>query len=94
LQYEIGFIKRAKCTGAALPMTKWIVEGSLVRAGSEGQTPKHAAEPFLTDEGAKSFARLLNENGYRVTVRVFDDEEELETMTGLEVIRWMSSRPD
>jgi hypothetical protein len=75
-------------------MTKWIVEGSLAAAGSKGQKPEHASEPFITDEGAKSFARLLSENGYRVTVRVFEDGGESETMTGLEVIRWMSPGPD
>jgi hypothetical protein len=70
---------------------KWIVDGALVRDGSKSQEPEFISEPFETDEGAKSFARLLTEKGYSVVVRTFDGANESETLSGLDVDHWISS---
>ena len=71
-------------------MSKWLVEGSLVRVDPAREAPKFVSEPFLTEEGAKSFTRLLNGNGYSVVVRVADEDDTTQTLTGPALIRWLN----
>lgn len=72
-------------------MTKWVVEGTLARSGPESGDPKFISEPFITDDGAKSFARLLISKGYDVVVRTYGVSKEVETLTADEAVKWMNS---
>ena len=72
-------------------MTKWVVEGSLAHARPESGDPKFISEPFITDDGAKSFARLLNSKGYEVVVRTYGDSKDAETLTAADAVKWMNS---
>jgi hypothetical protein len=56
-------------SGADAKMVKWVIEGSLERP-PRSDNPPFVSEPFLTEEGTRSFAILLNEKGYAITARI------------------------
>jgi hypothetical protein len=74
-------------------MAKWIVEGALAGAPG-GENPEFVSEPFLTEEAAKSFARLLRKKSYVVSVKFFEGGDESETMTEAKALDWMNSVVD
>jgi hypothetical protein len=75
-------------------MARWIVKGSATPSEANKGQPASVSEPFVTDDGAKSFARLLSEKGYVVSVHVLSDAEEREWISGPAVIEWMNSGSD
>jgi hypothetical protein len=75
-------------------MVKWVIDGSLERP-LRGDDPRFISEPFLTEEGARSFAILLNEKGYAITARVVADANEPpRTIAGAELLKWLNPRPN
>ena len=73
-------------------MVKWVIEGSLDRP-LQGADPPFISEPFLTEEGARSFAILLNEKGYAITAKVVPGESEpAQTIAGAELLKWLNPR--
>jgi hypothetical protein len=74
-------------------MARWIVEGAR-SPGSDQAGPESVSEPFMTSEGAKSFAKLLREKGYVVVVLAVSDKEKLEEISGAAVVAWMDSVAD
>jgi hypothetical protein len=75
-------------------MARWIVEGKRAPAGSDQTGPESVSEPFMTSEGAKSFAKLLSDRGYSVMVLAVSDMERFEEISGAAVVAWMNSGPD
>lgn len=75
-------------------MARWIVEGSRSPAVSDQPGPESVSEPFMTCEGAKSFAKLLSEKGYAVVVLAARDKEKFEEISGAAVAAWMNSGAD
>jgi hypothetical protein len=75
-------------------MARWIVEGARSSAGSNEGGPESVSEPFMTSEGAKSFAKLLSDRGYIVVVLAVSDKEKLEEISGAAVVAWMNSGAD
>jgi hypothetical protein len=73
-------------------MAKWIVEGARA-CGSAHDGPESVSEPFMTSEGAKSFARFLHDKGYAVVVRVAS-EDGFEEISGASIVSWMNSDSD
>jgi hypothetical protein len=74
-------------------MARWIVEGAR-SAGSDQAGPESVSEPFMTRDGAKSFAKLLREKGYVVVVLAVSDKEKLEEISGAAVVEWLNSAAD
>jgi hypothetical protein len=75
-------------------MARWIVQGSQDRPASADEGPESVSEPFMTSEGAKSFARLLTDKGYAVVVRVLCDRDGGEEIIGPAVVAWMNSKSE
>jgi hypothetical protein len=75
-------------------MARWIVEGARSPARSDEPGPESVSEPFMTSEGAKSFAKLLRDKGYVVVVLAVSDMEKFEEISGAAVVAWMNSAPD
>jgi hypothetical protein len=75
-------------------MARWIVEGTRSPAGSEEAGPESISEPFMTSEGARSFAKLLRDKGYMVVVLAIGDKEKFEKISGAAVVAWMNSGVD
>ena len=73
-------------------MTKWMIDGSLAKPGSGRDDPPFVSEPFLTEEGARSFAILLNEKGYAITARIVQDSGPAETIAGADLLKWLNPR--
>lgn len=74
-------------------MIKWVVDGSLQRPSQGSADPPFVSEPFLTEEGARSFAILLNEKGYAITARfVAGENEPAQTIAGAELLKWLNRR--
>jgi hypothetical protein len=73
-------------------MAKWVIEGSMTKAGPGRADPKFVSEPFLTEEGAKSFALLLNEKGYSITAKVVGETGQTQSIAGAEFLKWLNTR--
>ena len=79
-------------TGRGANMVKWVVEGSL-DGHPRGSDPPFVSEPFLTEEGARSFAILLNEKGYAITATILAGENEpAQTIAGSALVKWLNPR--
>jgi hypothetical protein len=74
-------------------MAKWIVEGSMIRAGPNCDDPPFVSEPFLTEAGAKTFAILLNQKGYAITAKLIAETGQAQIVAGAELLRWLNSKP-
>ena len=72
-------------------MAKWVIKGSLIGAPLESADPLFVSEPFLTEEGAKSFAMLLTKKGYAIAVQIDDEAGQVRTIAGAELVRWLNS---
>ena len=72
-------------------MTKWTIEGSLIVSPRGTQNPRFICEPFLTEVGARSFAAVLNKEGYAVTVRTAGKTENVQTIAGRDLIKWLNA---
>jgi hypothetical protein len=71
-------------------MVKWVIEASLQRPPG-GDDPPLVSEPFLTEEGARAFAILLNEKGYAITAKIVADADEpARTIAGAELLKWLN----
>jgi hypothetical protein len=73
-------------------MTKWVIDGLLTKPGSGHDDPSFVSEPFLTEEGARSFAILLNEKGYTITARIVQECGPVETIVGADLLKWLNPR--
>lgn len=73
-------------------MAKWVIDGALIRPGSGSDNPPFVSEPFLTEEGARSFAILLNEKGYAISARILREGEAPETIVGADLLKWLNPR--
>lgn len=73
-------------------MAKWIIEGSMIKAAPSRDDPPLISEPFLTEEGARAFAILLNEKGYAITAKVVAETGQVQQIAGSDLLKWLNSK--
>jgi hypothetical protein len=69
-----------------------VIDGSLTQLGAGRDDPPFVSEPFLTEEGARSFAILLNEKGYAITARIVPENGPGEAIAGADLLKWLNPR--